>query len=1043
MTDEYDPEAIESRWRQRWAETGAYQPESDGDDATFVTVPYPYPSGGMHIGHCRTYTVPDVYARYRRQQGDNVLYPMAWHVTGTPIVGAVERLEKGEEDQLSVLQDTYGVPDDTLDEMTTPMGYANHFVEEHYKTGMEQLGLSVDWRREFTTEDARYSQFVTWQYETLEDRGLLEQGLHPVKYCTNEQQPVTTHDILEGEEAEFQEYTLVRFETTVDGEETVAPMATLRPETVRGVTNAYVDPGATYAVATVDGERWVVSEPATEKFRYQERDVTVESTLSGEALVGSDVTNPVTGEAVPILPAGFVDADNATGVVMSVPAHSPDDYVALEEAKADAEESPERFADYGLDPERVLGIEPEPILDVEGYGDVPARSAVREAGIESSDDPALEEVTGDLYNAEFREGRLHESYGSFANGVVGEIRDEFRREGVAAGRFDTMQEFSEEVVCRCGGDVEVAKQETWFLRYNDEAWKAKTKQVIEGLDAIPENTRGQYTETVDWLNEWPAIRNYGLGTRLPFDPEFVIEPLSDSTIYMAYYTVAHRIQEIPVDALDREFFDAMFYGTDAVDVPASVDTDDPEAVLAGEAVDGAAAAETAVAASQASGSGEPGADGERGESVARAAKLETALALRAEWQYWYPVDYRFSGNDLIENHLTFFQYHHAELFDESAWPEGIVIMGMGLLEGEKMSSSKGHVVLPGEAVSEYGADTVRFFLLNAAEPWEDYDWRDDAVSSVNDQLTSFYDRALETVETAREAGVAGADAVADGGAVSEASGDAVPDSPAARLVDADVELAPVDEWLLSRLQDTVATVTEALDRSETRTASQAAFYDFDTDLRWYRRRADTDREGATRTLLATLETRLRLLAPFVPFLTNELHEELRGVPAEEAGWPEPVDAFDAPAAELREARVEALTEDVRDVIGVTDIDPETVRVYVAADWKRDVFDAVCEAGADVGAAMSEAMSDPDLRERGDAVNGLVQELVGFARGREDEELAALAELDEHAAYADATEFLAREFDAEVEVYTEDDAEIVDPADKAEQAVPFRPAIHIE
>ncbi|ERH11764.1 MAG: leucyl-tRNA synthetase, partial [halophilic archaeon J07HB67] len=366
----------------------------------------------------------------------------------------------------------------------------------------------------------------------------------------------------------------------------------------------------------------------------------------------------------------------------------------------------------------------------------------------------------------------------------------------------------------------------------------------------------------------------------------------------------------------------------------------------------------------------------------RAAKLETALALRAEWQYWYPVDYRFSGNDLIENHLTFFQYHHAELFEEPAWPQGIVVMGMGLLEGKKMSSSKGHVVLPGEAVSEYGADTVRFFLLNAAEPWEDYDWRDEAVSSVNDQLASFYDRALETVETAREAGVAGVDAVADGGAVSEASGDAVPDSPAARLVDADVELEPVDEWLLSRLQDTVATVTEALDRSETRTASQAAFYDFDTDLRWYRRRADTDREGAVRTLLATLETRLRLLAPFVPFLTNELHEELRGVSAEAAGWPEPVDTLDAPAAELCETRVEALTEDVRDVIGVTDIDPEVVRVYVAADWKRDVFDAVCEAGADVGAAMSEAMSDPDLRERGDAVNDLVQELVGFARGRE-------------------------------------------------------------
>jgi leucyl-tRNA synthetase len=77
------------------------------------------------------------------------------------------------------------------------------------------------------------------------------------------------------------------------------------------------------------------------------------------------------------------------------------------------------------------------------------------------------------------------------------------------------------------------------------------------------------------------------------------------------------------------------------------------------------------------------------------------------------------------------------------------------------------------------------------------------------------------------------------------------------------------------------------------------------------------------------------------------------------------------------------------------------------------------------------------------VNDLVQELVGFARGRDDDELAALAALDERAAYADATDFLAREFDAEIEVYAEDDPEAVDPADEAGQAVPFRPAIHIE
>jgi leucyl-tRNA synthetase len=950
---DYDPQELEARWRERWRETGRYEadpdPEAD-EDPTFITVPYPYPSGGMHIGHARTYTVPDVYARYRRQQGDEVLFPIAWHVTGTPIIGAVERLKKGETEQLSVLRDTYNVPEDTLQDLETPMGFAEYFIDEHYKRGMKSLGLSVDWRREFTTNDDRYAKFITWQYETLRDNGRLEKGLHPVKYCTNETQPVTTHDLLEGEEAEFQEYTLVRFGLG----DAVVPMATLRPETVRGVTNAYVDPEATYVRAAVDGETWLVSEEAAEKLRLQAHDVAVEETFPGEKLVGERVENPVTGDDVVVLPATFVDADNATGVVMSVPAHSPDDYVALAEAKADDE----RMEAYGVDPAVVAAIEPIPILDIEGYGEIPAADAVDEYGVESSDDPALEEATKELYNREFHAGVLHDDYGEFAGEVVEDVRERFRDAYRGSGAFGTMYEFSEEVVCRCGGDVEVAEQDTWFLTYNDEDWKAQAKRVVEGMEAVPENTRGEYTHTIDWLNEWPCIRNYGLGTRLPWDDDFVIEPLSDSTIYMAYYTIAPRLREIPVEDLDREFFDALFYGPDAVENPD-----------------------------------------------------ERALDLREEWEYWYPVDYRFSANDLISNHLTFYLFHHADLFDEPQWPEGIVIMGMGLLEGRKMSSSKGHVVLPGTAIEKYGADTVRFFLLNSAEPWQDYDWRDDLVGSVRDQLERFWNRAVERID------------------------DPGPDERP--------DLDHVDRWLLSKLQSTVRTVTEAMESAETRTASQAAFYDFEEHLRWYRRRTDDSRPGAAWALQRVLETRLRLLAPFVPFMANELHERLTGTAAEDAPWPTVEESFESVAADVHERAVERVTDDVHDIVDVTGTDPDVVRVYVAADWKHDVFGTVAEVGPDVGVAMGKVMQDPDLRERGDAVNDLVGDLVELVRGRDEATLDAMTDLDERAVYDDAVDFLEREFDATVEVYAEGDDDVVDPADRASGASPFRPAIHIE
>jgi leucyl-tRNA synthetase len=960
---DYNPQELEDDWRERWDAEARYEADPtstadpDDEETTFITVPYPYPSGGMHIGHARTYTVPDVYARYRRQQGDDVLFPMGWHVTGTPIIGAVERLKKREEKQLSVLQDTYNVSDEVLSDLETPMGYARHFIEEHYKNGMQSLGLSVDWRREFTTNDDRYSKFITWQYETLRDRGRLEKGLHPVKYCTEQENPVTTHDLLEGEDVEYQEYTLVKFNHGDNNSEPIVPMATLRPETVRGVTNAYINPESTYVEATVDDETWIVSVEAAEKIELQDHDVEIVREFQGSDLVGEHVTNPVTGDEVIVLPASFVDSDNATGVVMSVPAHSPDDYLALQEAKAD----PDRLREYGVDPEEVAAIEPVPILDVEGYGEIPAKDAVESAGITSSNDPNLKEVTQDVYNAEFHTGRLHDEYDQYAGELIEDVRDELAAAYREQGSFGELYDFPDPVVSRAGGKVVVAYQDTWFLSYNDEDWKAEAKQVVEQMDTTPENTRGEYDYTIDWLNEWPCIRNYGLGTRLPWDDEFVIEPLSDSTIYMAYYTIAHRLDEIPVEDLDRDFFDALFYGEAAVD----------------GAVD------------------------------------ERALDLREEWQYWYPVTQRFSANDLISNHLTFYLFHHAELFDEAQWPDGITIMGMGLLEGEKMSSSKGHVVLPGKAIDNYGADTVRFFLLNSAEPWQDYDWRDDQVAGVEKQLTRFWNRAQELIEA---------------------------DDPD---VDPETDLEHIDHWLLSKLQSTIEDVTAALDNSETRTASQAAFYGFDEHLKWYRRRADLDRPAAQWTLRHVLETRLRLLAPFVPFMTNELHEQLTGTPAEDAPWPEGTPDWESTVTETEERQIERLTDDVQDILKVTEQNPETIRVYVAADWKQSVFETVRETGTNVGQVMSEVMQDPDLRERGNEVNQLVQDLVELVRSLDDEVLAAMDDVDEVSTYETAVDFLEREYDADVVVYAEDGEEIEDPENRASKAVPFRPAIHIE
>jgi leucyl-tRNA synthetase len=178
-------------------------------------------------------------------------------------------------------------------------------------------------------------------------------------------------------------------------------------------------------------------------------------------------------------------------------------------------------------------------------------------------------------------------------------------------------------------------------------------------------------------------------------------------------------------------------------------------------------------------------------------------------------------------------------------------------------------------------------------------------------------------------------------------------------------------------------------------------------------------------------------------MTNELHEQLTGTPAEDAPWPEVDERWASPRTETEERQIERLADDIQDILTVTEQDPTTIRVYVAAGWKRKVFETVREVGTDVGQIMGEVMQDPDLRERGDAVNDLAQDLVELVRGVDDETLAAMAEIDEVSTYETAIGFLEREHDADVAVYAEDGDGIDDPEGKASKAVPFRPAIHIE
>src|SRR6478752_3422127 len=165
-----DWNSIEEKWRGRWEASKIFETELDSKKQKyFVTVAYPYPNSPQHVGHGRTYTLADVHARFMRMLGYNVLFPMGFHYTGTPILGMARRVQDNDVKLLETFRNLYKVPDDKIREFVEPVKIANYFHQE-IKAGMIEMGYSIDWRREFTTIDPVYSKFIEWQFGKLKEK---------------------------------------------------------------------------------------------------------------------------------------------------------------------------------------------------------------------------------------------------------------------------------------------------------------------------------------------------------------------------------------------------------------------------------------------------------------------------------------------------------------------------------------------------------------------------------------------------------------------------------------------------------------------------------------------------------------------------------------------------------------------------------------------------------------------------------------------------------------------------------------------------------
>lgn len=267
--------------------------------------------------------------------------------------------------------------------------------------------------------------------------------------------------------------------------------------------------------------------------------------------------------------------------------------------------------------------------------------------------------------------------------------------------FDTKQavpyyEPESEIISRTGDVCIVASCYQWFMKYGEEQWREVVRAHLKGAGfrAYNAKTQHEFELIIDWLKEWGCTRTQGLGTRLPWDDEFVIESLSDSTIYMAYYTVAGLLQGGVLDGSQVG--------------PLGVKAED----MSHECWDYVF---------------------KKGAYPADCKVPEESLAkMRHEFEYWYPMDLRCSGKDLIRNHLTMCLYNHAAIWDNDSkfMPKSLYCNGYMILNNEKMSKSTGNFLTVKDCIGKFGVDATRITLADAGDGLDDANFETDVANAV-------------------------------------------------------------------------------------------------------------------------------------------------------------------------------------------------------------------------------------------------------------------------------------------------------------------------
>jgi len=345
MEKSYDPRDVEQKWQRLWEELGVFKVE-EGENKVYVLEMFPYPSGRIHMGHVRNYTIGDALARFLRMKGKRVLHPMGWDAFGLPAENAALK---------------HGVH---------PAQWTKENIN-YMKQQLKSLGFSYDWDREIATCEPEYYKWNQWIFLKFYEKGLVYRKDAEVNWCPNDETVLANEQVIEGKcwrcgtpvirrnvpswyikitdyaerlledlkllEGKWPERVILQQRNWIGRSEGAVikfyvdelpiEVFTTRPDTVFGATFLVLAPEhpLTLPLAKKGGKLKEVEEFVNKMKHMSSRERGTQEEKEG-VFLGVYAKNPANGELIPVWTANYVLYEYGTGAIMCVPAHDQRDY---------------------------------------------------------------------------------------------------------------------------------------------------------------------------------------------------------------------------------------------------------------------------------------------------------------------------------------------------------------------------------------------------------------------------------------------------------------------------------------------------------------------------------------------------------------------------------------------------------------------------------------------------------------------------------------------------------------------------------------------